>query len=79
MTAFDRATFGAALAAIALTIGGCADQSQQALVLGQAETAKPPKDCTRYNGTFGFYGNRWCTAAEQEAWDRWEASQVKRD
>lgn len=75
MTALNRA----ALAAVALAIGGCADTSQQVLVLGQAETAQPPKNCTRSNGTFGYYGNAWCTAEEQDAWDRWEARQVKAD
>jgi hypothetical protein len=28
-----------------------------------------PKDCTPYNGRFGYYGNPWCTAAEQRAWE----------
>jgi len=28
------------------------------------------KDCTRLNGRFGYYGNPWCSAAEQRAWDR---------
>ena len=28
------------------------------------------KDCTRFNGRFGFYGNIWCSAAEQRAFDR---------
>lgn len=30
----------------------------------------PVKDCTRLNGRFGYYGNPWCTKAEQDAWDR---------
>ena len=31
-----------------------------------------PKDCTRLNGRFGYYGNPWCTPAEQRAWDLWD-------
>ncbi len=30
----------------------------------------PVKDCTRLNGRFGYYGNPWCSKAEQERWDR---------
>lgn len=30
----------------------------------------PVKDCTRLNGRWGYYGNPWCTKAEQDAWDR---------
>lgn len=32
--------------------------------------AAPVKDCTRLNGRWGYYGNPWCTKAEQDAWDR---------
>jgi len=36
-----------------------------------AEVQRPVlKDCTRVNGRFGYYGNPWCTPAEQKAWDR---------
>lgn len=38
--------------------------------------AAPPKDCTRYNGRWGFYGNPWCTPAEQRAFDLWEARRL---
>jgi hypothetical protein len=34
-------------------------------------SATPVKDCTRLNGRWGYYGNPWCTPAEQAAWDRW--------
>jgi len=27
------------------------------------------KDCTRINGRYGYYGNIWCTPAEQARWD----------
>jgi len=33
----------------------------------------PIKDCTRLNGRWGYYGNPWCTPAEQARWDRWDA------
>lgn len=39
--------------------------------------AAPPKDCTRFNGRFGYYGNPWCTPAEQERWDRWQVPRAK--
>jgi hypothetical protein len=31
----------------------------------------PPKDCTPVNSRYGYYGNIWCTAAEQRAWELW--------
>jgi hypothetical protein len=46
-----------------------------------ARTAQPPpalKDCTRVNGRWGYYGNLWCTPAEQQAWDRAEARRLGR-
>lgn len=36
----------------------------------------PLKNCTRLNGRMGYYGNPWCTAAEQARWDRWDARRV---
>ncbi len=42
-----------------------------------AASQPPPKDCTRFNGRFGYYGNPWCTPAEQDRWDRWEARRFK--
>lgn len=41
-----------------------------------ASRAKPVKDCTRLNARYGYYANPWCTAAEQERWDRWEARRL---
>lgn len=35
------------------------------------------KDCTPYNGRFGYYGNPWCSAAEQLRWERREARRVR--
>jgi hypothetical protein len=37
-----------------------------------------PKDCTRINGRWGYYGNPWCTRAEQLRWDRWDAARAQR-
>lgn len=36
-----------------------------------------PKDCTRYNGRWGYYGNPWCTPAEQRAFDLWEVRRLR--
>jgi hypothetical protein len=36
------------------------------------------KDCTRLNGRWGYYGNPWCTPAEQLAFDRAEARRLGR-
>jgi hypothetical protein len=36
------------------------------------------KDCTRVNGQWGYYGNQWCSPAEQQAWDRAEARRLGR-
>ncbi|MTD95252.1 hypothetical protein GIW81_13010 [Hyphomicrobium sp. xq] len=42
-------------------------------------SAPPPvKDCTRFNGRWGYYGNPWCTPAEQLAFDRAEARRLGR-
>jgi hypothetical protein len=38
--------------------------------------APPVKDCTRINGRWGYYGNPWCSPAEQQAWDRAEARRL---
>ncbi len=37
----------------------------------------PVKDCTRLNGRWGYYGNPWCTKAEQDAWDRATSRSVR--
>ena len=41
-------------------------------------TSAPIKDCTRINGRWGYYGNLWCSPAEQERWDRAEARRLAR-
>ncbi len=35
------------------------------------------KDCTPLNGRFGYYGNPWCSKAEQDAWDRASARRLR--
>ena len=39
---------------------------------------RPIRDCTRLNGRVGYYGNPWCTPAEQLRWDRWDARRSAR-
>ncbi len=46
---------------------------EKASALRQGVSAAPVKDCTRFNGRYGYYGNPWCTPAEQARWDRWDA------
>ena len=62
------AAAAAALAAPASAEGNRATKAAPADYRGA-----PVKDCTRYNGRWGYYGNPWCTAAEQARWDRWSA------
>ena len=45
---------------------------------GARSAPLPLKDCTRVNGRWGYYGNPWCTPAEQQAWDRAEARRLGR-
>jgi hypothetical protein len=61
--------------ATALTVAGPAESGSRKY----APTASTPiKDCTRFNGNWGYYGNPWCTKAEQVLWDRAEARRVGR-
>lgn len=34
--------------------------AQDTIVSVGARRRQPPRDCTPYNGPFGFYGNIWC-------------------
>ena len=43
---------------------------------GALINAPPVKDCTRVNGRWGYYGNPWCSPAEQYRWDRAEARRL---
>jgi hypothetical protein len=70
--------------AAALMILALALAPQPAIADGAAATrtreaaVRPPvKDCTRVNGRVGYYANPWCTPAEQERWDRWEAARLE--
>jgi hypothetical protein len=44
----------------------------------QVASNAPVKNCTRINGRMGYYGNPWCTPAEQARWDRWDARRTQR-
>lgn len=66
----------AGVAVSALPAQATEQRRAQPAYSAQANSERPVKDCTRYNGTYGFYGNRWCTAEEQERWDRWEARRI---
>ena len=60
------------IACIALVLTLAAGLTVPAESRGKARyRSQPPvKDCTRLNGRYGYYGNPWCTKAEQERWDR---------
>jgi hypothetical protein len=45
---------------------------------GARSWTAPVKDCTRINGRWGYYGNPWCSPAEQQRWDRAEAHRFTR-
>jgi len=49
----------------------------QARAGGARIYSAPLKDCTRVNGRFGYYGNPWCSPAEQRAWDRAQARRFR--
>lgn len=62
-------TMTAALLSLSLTAPAGADAGQHT---ARQTPEQPPKDCTRFNSRYGYYGNPWCTPEEQERWDRWE-------
>jgi hypothetical protein len=69
------------LTCIALTFvvaATIASPSEAASRKGVRSAPPPLKDCTRVNGRWGYYGNLWCTPAEQQAWDRAEARRLGR-
>ena len=61
--------------ATASTLAGPAESGSRKYA---TTTVAPIKDCTRINGTWGYYGNPWCTRAEQALWDRAEARRMGR-
>jgi len=62
--------------AIALSVGFSAP-SDAGSRRGARIYSAPLKDCTRVNGRFGYYGNPWCSPAEQRAWDRAQARRFR--
>jgi hypothetical protein len=69
--------FGSALLLVSLMLVGAGTASAEGsrtYRASRANSAAPVKDCTPFNGRFGYYGNPWCTAAEQVRWNRWDAS-----
>jgi hypothetical protein len=57
------------LALVAVTAAVPADAARRKAVRAW-QPAPVVKDCTPLNGRFGYYGNPWCSRAEQQAWDR---------
>ena len=45
----------------------------------QMEAPSRPKDCTRFNGWNGYYGNLWCNEEQQLQWDRWDAARFQHE
>ena len=41
--------------------------------IGSRTPSAPIKDCTRFNGRSGYYGNFWCSEREQLIWDRYSS------
>ncbi len=65
---------------LALPLFGTLDaaNAERRKPLRQTQAAQPLKNCHRYNSWYGFYGNIWCTPAEQQRWDRWDAARFGR-
>ena len=60
--------------AIAIVVAAMPGGSTEARGKQWGKLAEAPlKDCTRLNGRWGYYGNPWCSPAEQLRWDRWDA------
>lgn len=82
MRAQTRLLAGACTAAVAvialsvLPLHAAAERPKNS-GLRQSASAQPVKECIRFNGRHGYYGNPWCTLAEQDRWDRWEAARLK--
>lgn len=68
---FGRVCMGLAAVSIAgtATAEGYRSHKKTRTYVRQA----PIKDCRRFNGRYGYYGNPWCTAAEQARWDARQA------
>lgn len=66
----------ALLLALAAVPPGAEARSDRGKTVRSVAGQTPVKDCTRYNGRFGYYANQWCSPAEQARWDRWEARRL---
>ncbi len=64
------------IVAIAVTAAALAIPAESGSRKAVRAHQAPVKDCTRINGRWGYYGNPWCTSAEQKAWDRAEARRL---
>jgi hypothetical protein len=64
--------------ALVITLAAIAASPGYAGRKGVRSVPPPVKDCTRINGRWGYYGNPWCTPAEQLAFDRAEARRLGR-
>jgi len=75
MRRLHRRFGGALLLLAALSVAGAASAGDYRWrQSARADVREAPiKDCTRINGKYGYYGNPWCTPAEQARWDRWSA------
>lgn len=71
MTLWIRAAGIVVAAATLLPVYAAADGTATSAPRQSVREA-PTKDCTRLNGRIGYYGNPWCTPAEQARWDRHE-------
>jgi len=75
MASWMRAACIAMAATAALSAPAAADRAASS-ASRKAAPAAPIKECTRFNGRVGYYGNPWCTPAEQARWDRYEARRL---
>jgi hypothetical protein len=72
-----QAPLAVALALFALPANTSATEYAKVKGLRQSASTQPIKECIRFNGRHGYYGNPWCTPAEQDRWDRWEVARLK--
>lgn len=66
------------IAVLAVTISALSVPAESRSRKQVRSAQAPVKDCTRFNGRWGYYGNPWCTPAEQQAFDRAEARRLGR-
>ncbi len=75
MASWMRGACIAMAGAVVLSVPASADRGTPS-ASRKAAPAAPVKECTRFNGRVGYYGNPWCTPAEQARWDRYEARRL---